>query len=257
MSVAHRHGNGVHPTMDAYLQNSDEPSTARRLAENSTLPVVNTNLGGSSRRTAWSDARTSMLPMTRSNGSLAALTTRSSAPTVTSVSTSFGGRTLVAPRILEPDGDGALQLAPLRNPPIYECPFNHILCLLTFTSFNEWLAHSLTHFQGYSPPRSASCCFCDLTFVAPSGTQCWRDRMEHVELHHRLGHNLAHARLDFDLYRHLWQNKLITDLTFRDLTAYPGSSGAESAYPSPPISPAESTAYTVPHDSRRRRPRRT
>ena len=248
--------------MDAYLQNSDEPRTSRRLAQYSSLPVASTSVAGSSRRTARSDARTSMLHMTYSdNGSLAALTTQSSAATTNSISTSFGGRTLGQPRILELDGQGALQVAPLRNPPQYECPFNHLHCLLVFTSFDEWLAHSLTHFDGHAPPGKASCCFCDQTFASPSGMQCWRERMEHVELHHRLGHKLAHARLDLDLYRYLYQKRVITDLAFRDLTiGLPYGSGAAGAYPSPPTSPAESTAYTLPHDSRRRhegRPRRT
>ena len=38
--------------------------------------------------------------------------------------------------------------------------------------------------------------------------------MEHVELHHRLGHKLAISRPDFELYRHLLENGVISSDTW-------------------------------------------
>ena len=87
------------------------------------------------------------------NDSLAALTTAaSSLPTSASVSSSRGIRALGNARLLELDDQNALQVPALRNPPIFECPFNFLYCLVTFASFTEWFTHSLTHFHDVGPP---------------------------------------------------------------------------------------------------------
>ncbi|KAI4185198.1 MAG: hypothetical protein LQ346_005961 [Caloplaca aetnensis] len=41
--------------------------------------------------------------------------------------------------------------------------------------------------------------------------------MNHVFLHHRLGHSLSSARPDFQLYTYLWKKHVITDAIYRDI----------------------------------------
>lgn len=194
------------------------------------------------------------------NSSLAALTSAASASSTPSVSSAMGGRALRPPRILELDGQGALQVPPLRHPPVFECPFYFLSCCRTFVTFSEWFAHSLEHFRGISPPTGNSCCYCDQTFQDSDGMRSWKARMEHVQLHYQLGHRVAHARPDFELYTYLWRCRLVDNVLYKSLVGGSNSrtSGA-SAYPTPPTSPNSSTSassdsvYTVTNDSRRRR----
>ena len=58
--------------------------------------------------------------------------------------------------------------------------------------------------------------------------------MKHIEMHHRLGHSLSHARPDFQLYEHLWGNDLIDEIDYNELSGRsgdppkPSSDGAAS-----------------------------
>ncbi|MCJ1389591.1 hypothetical protein MMC18_002448 [Xylographa bjoerkii] len=194
------------------------------------------------------------------NSSLAALTTASSASTAPSVSSSLGERYLGPARVLEHDHQGALHIAPLRHHVVFECPFNFLYCLMTFASFSEWLAHSLTHFKKITPPEKNECCFCDEKFEKSDGMRSWRDKMEHTALHHQLGHKLAHARPDFALYKFLWNKRIIEPGEYKELIGGHSRSAA-SSYPSPPSSPdnisaSNRTAFTVTNGSRRPRERR-
>lgn len=197
------------------------------------------------------------------NNSLAALTSAASVSSAPSVSSAMGERALGPPRILEVDRHGALQVPPLRHPPVFECPFYFLSCCLTFASFSEWFTHSLMHFRGINPPSINSCCYCDKTFQDNDGMRSWKARMEHIALHSQLGHRIAHARPDFELHRYLWKNRLVDNALYKNLVGDGNSrTSAASAYPSPPTSPNSSTSsassdivYTVTNDSRRRRRR--
>ena len=73
--------------------------------------------------------------------------------------------------------------------------------------------------------------------------------MQHVRLHHCLGHRLGHARPDFVLFKYLFDNRLISDGEYRTLK---GSShnraqrAAAAPYPTPPTSPDSPVAQMPP-----------
>ena len=189
------------------------------------------------------------------HSSLAALTQTSTVASPSSASSAMGGRALGSGRILTPDGYGALQVPPLSPTVVFECPFQFNRCLLTFNNFHDWFDHSLTHFGRYDPPTKNKCCFCDRKFNAVDGMTSWNERMNEIALHHRLGHKLAHAQPDFELFKYLWDKKLIDDAHYKSLM---GAKGL-SAYSTPPTSPSSpsasssfGTVYTVTHDSRAR-----
>ena len=181
----------------------------RTLAERSTLPPSQQHQHGPSPSVgtsilpAWSDFT--------QNDSLPGLTRATSSRPSQSVSDGMGERQMSrALRIMVPDPDGALEpttLPPFRRPdqdPILECPFTFLKCFRQFavTNEREWIQHSLEHFRidgrrprRVDPPKRNFCCFCPETFQASSGTRSWRDRMDHVKIHHQhFGHRLAAAR---------------------------------------------------------------
>lgn len=97
----------------------------------------------------------------------------------------------------------------------YECPFDRLNCLETFTEVKPWYDHSLTHFYHHDPPTKNSCCFCSETF---DGTRSWKLRLDHVKLHHDGGEKLGTSRFDSELYRYLWSKRLLSNVYYKDLT---------------------------------------
>ena len=229
--------------MQAYLNDPNDPILSRRIAGNSNFP-------GGHGKVDPPSAGTSMLHS--GPDSLAALTASTSTQTWRSTPTSRGERALGNPRILEHDAQGALQIAPLRHLAILECPFDFLHCRLSFESMREWIAHSLTHFQNKSPPQTNKCCFCERELCDVSGIKSWTDRMEHVGMHHQLGHRLAHARPDPSFHQFLWRMHLMSDADFKELGGQGSSRFGRNAHHQP--SPSEHPApYTTTNDRRERR----
>ena len=188
------------------------------------------------------------------NESLAGLTTSTSTRSTRSITTFIGARALGRGRLLEPDVEGALQVVPSRNGSILECPFNFLECFLIFPSHNDWLEHSLTHFRDIPPPTTNKCAFCEQEFTATTGRKSWEDRMDHVALHHQLGHKLAHSRNDLALIRYLWNHRIMADAEYRELVCQSGR--PTSSYSTPPTSSSSISStmpYTVTHNDRRER----
>jgi len=234
----------LHSPISTYLDDRTDSHLPRRLAAQSTIPRSTPNLA------PRPGAGTSML--LSGNSSLAALTSAGSASSSPSVSSAMGERALGPSRVLEFDGHGALQVPPLRHPPVFECPFGFLSCLLTFTIFSDWFAHSLRHFRGINPPNANKCCYCDQKFQENDGKASWKARMEHIALHYQLGHRLAHARPDFELYRYLWSNRLLDNASYKSLV---GDNNSRSPPTSPnPAAPSASNenVYTVTNNPRRR-----
>ncbi len=92
-----------------------------------------------------------------------------------------------------------------------ECPFNQLACLQTSADSKEWITHSLTHFGSAKPPTTNRCTFCEEQFHSSDAAQSWTERMNHVALHHRLGHKLTGARWDNTvyIYTHMYENSLL------------------------------------------------
>lgn len=246
------------PSLETYLRDRSDAGLPQRLASQSVLP------GSSRYRTQGyhdaprDDNRTSMMvsgsDRTRDSGTqdLAALTSAATRSTSESVPTSVGARGTEPHHLLELGQGNALLIPRLRAPRILECPFNFLSCFMTFSNLEQWIEHSQKHFGNVGPPRSNICCFCDQTFYFPNGRQSWEERMQHTASHHQLTHRLAHARPNFQLFDYLWNNKLISNAVYKDLKGN-GQDRARAAYPSPPVSPNESSvAYTQTHSHRSR-----
>ncbi|MCJ1372887.1 hypothetical protein MMC20_004113 [Loxospora ochrophaea] len=245
--------------MEQYLASRDtESPVSRHLARNSRLPSVllyqDLDYHGVSRP----NEGTSMLHS--GSDSLAALTGGASSRTRTeSVGTSVGGRALDRQRVLQASGPDAPLGIPHRPIMILECPFHFLCCDFTSTNESEWRAHSLQHFSEAGPPETSNCCFCDASFSGNSRWQSWEERMDHVLFHHRLGHRLATARPDFELYEYLWTKRIIIPAQYKDLMSGYRQRQAAGAYISPPVSPVETSAraaYTVSNQRRSRDERR-
>lgn len=246
------------------------------LAQRSTLPRSQQYQASSYHGAAPSDIGTSRLPARSDftqNDSLPGLTRAASSRPSQSVSDGMGERQMNRGlRILVPDPDGALEpttLPPLRRPdqgPVLECPFTFIKCFRQFAVSNEqeWIQHSLEHFKirtgrpkRIDPPKINRCCFCPHTFEASSGVDSWRERMDHVKVHHQyLGHRLAAARHDFALVEYFWQNGLLSQTDYRELKPSTAAASRSSQnIPTPPDSPPGMGAVAVVNENRRREER--
>ena len=251
----HDRGEPQGSPITAYLQDNDDSTVPRFIAARSRFPPHPSGHPSGYAGVYRPTAGTSML--LSGNSSLAALTTASSASSAPSVSSSLGERYLGPARVLEHDHQGALHIPPLRHRVVFECPFNFLHCHFRFESFPEWLAHSLTHFERVSPPEKNNCCFCDDKFErSKDGMRSWTEKMQHTALHYQLGHRLAHARPDFNLYKYLWSKRLIETANYKALIGASHSHSGASSYPSPPSSPdrssgSNSSVFTITNAPRR------
>ncbi|KAL9596164.1 MAG: hypothetical protein Q9219_005984 [cf. Caloplaca sp. 3 TL-2023] len=242
------------PSIQTYLNCTEDSRLPQQLAQQSTLPNAARHHGHDHHGSLPQSNGTSLLlsggDHTRDSATqdLAALTRASSLRSSASIATSMGARHLDTVPLLEQDQGGALVAGPNRRSRILECPFNLLFCDECFadSNYREWILHSLTHFHGVEPPRLNKCCFCERTFASEDGIRSWHERMDHVFLHHRLGHSLSCARPDFQLYRYLWNKRVISDADYRDIK---GNSEDRSrhvaAYPTPPVSPNERSIAVV------------
>lgn len=237
-----------------YLQNRDEPTLNQRLAEQSSLPLSNLHQSPEYHGMPRSEQNTSLMltscDHTRSgtpSQELPGVTRGTSEATPESITASLGERQLaIHQRSLENGPGGTLVIPPLPAQQILECPFNLLFCCEDFSSLEDWVQHSLTHFGSCPPSPCNVCCFCDAVFKCSTGRESWKKRMIHVSLHHRLGHRLAYARPDFELFTYMWRNRLISTADYRDLKGNSEDrSRAATAHPAPFVSPNErSRAHT-------------
>ena len=260
--------NPSNPAIDSYLQDQQGSRIPRAIAQRSTLPHFQEHQASSYHAPPPSDIGTSRLPARSDftqDDSLPALTRATSSRPSPSVSDGMGERQMnrtLRIMIPVPDPDGALEpttLPPLRRrdqDPVLECPFTFVKCFRQFAVSNEreWIQHSLEHFRidgrrprRVDPPKINSCCFCPQMFRDSSGAVSWRERMEHVKIHHQyLGHRLAAARHDFTLVEYLWQNGLLSLADYRELK--PNAAAASRStqnIPTPPDSPPGTGAVAV------------
>lgn len=264
--VSRPSGRAQLPAIQTYLSNTEDSRLPQQLASQSTLPVAGRrthDYHGPPPRSRGTSLLLSGSDRTRdcATQDLAALTRASSLTSSESIPTSMAARHLDSVPLFEQDQSGALVLGPNRRPSVLECPFNLLSCLEDFADSNywEWIRHSLTHFGNVQPPTSNRCCFCDEVFKSNDGIQSWQDRMNHVLVHHRLGHSLSCARPDFQLYTYLWNKHVISDAVYRDIKGNSEDRSRHvSSYPTPPVSPngrsiaITQTCYSSPRHERRR-----
>lgn len=253
------------PQLAHYLEHQNDTLISQRLAAQSNWPASHHQGSGfyGSREDLGTSLLVSSSDCTRRSGTpsqeLPALS-RGVSVTDRSVSTSMGTRQTNHQRILEISPGGALVLPHITEPRVLECPFPQLFCFLTFSNVEDWISHSLTHFRNIDPPTSNKCCFCSAVFPESTGARSWRQRMMHVAFHHKLGHRLATARPDFELYTYLWNHRLIGDADYRDLKGnYEDRSRRVQAHPSLPDTPLNQQSIAFTETERRgrggRRPR--
>ena len=201
--------------IEDFMNDSDATPIIRLVAEQLQLPVYSRDVAAVHQSTSSiNDGGTSLLHS--GNPSLPAPTQTKTYSSSRSASSSIGNQ-VVPIRILKQYSQEPLSIPPPPGLITYECPFNYLHCLLTFSNPKDWYNHSLTHFDSIGPPLKAGCCFCDFTFSAKTGSRCWQSRMDHIKLHHRFGHRLSHARPEFVMYHYLWSKGIIDDSTYKYL----------------------------------------
>ena len=108
---------------------------------------------------------------------------------------------------------------------IFDCPFNapvsSLSCSVRFYNFEEWQAHSISHFKEVGPPQNVQCCFCNKSFSGIIGVETWKDYMRHLATHQREGCQMLNARPSFDLYKYMFEKHLISSLEYRALQMNP------------------------------------
>ena len=198
--------------LEDYLDDLNDSPLPAHLAARSRLPKTHgCSLKSNDQPICCSG--TSMLLQNSNATSYNSLPGLTSAPTednASSTATLEGKRHLDSRLKLMDIITGGISVLPRARPVLLECPFNFLSCYERFESYASWHRHSLTHFSGVEPPHRNKCCFCDAKFSAGTGEESWQQRLEHVAMHHRLGHSLAHARIDFDLYKYLWGKQLVS-----------------------------------------------
>ena len=207
----------------SFLSDRSDSRLPRRLARESVLPKHElyqaADYYGLSRQSNGTSMLVSSSDVTQDSDArrLPGLSRTSSVTTISSISPSIAIRCLDNQRLLGEGADGVLVVNTSRTIAILECPFNFLNCIHTFSDTGDWISHSILHFRNIAPPASNRCCFCDEAFVCSDGHQSWKMRMDHIELHHRLGQKLACARPDFGLFEYLWGKKIISDAEYRYL----------------------------------------
>ncbi|KAK7723361.1 hypothetical protein SLS57_004555 [Botryosphaeria dothidea] len=173
------------------------------------------------------------------------------------------GKLMSGVRLLEEGPDGVLVRPGGAGvaATVYECTFGFLGCRF-FATDDEgaWRTHNLSHFHGHSPPRRVECPLCDFGFQDPrDGYRAWEARMSHLAAHMRHGQTLATSRPDFNLYRYLWQKRIIDDAEWKELNGGGVLSGVRSdaalASGGAVSSPLSTTQGSQIQDRRERRPR--
>ena len=259
------------PQLRAFLEDKEHSLIVGLIARRSKLPRVEEGQqrhAGGHGTSVLVTSRDGTRESITTSRDLAALTSSPTLNTLDSISSSVGRRQLEHGYLLDVESDGVLTARrSVHFPMQLECSFYLLDCHLVFSDFEDWLTHSLDHFsrrvlngpsKSVHPPTSVACCFCDKRFTHVDGRKAWRHRMVHVMNHHLLGHRVAHARPDFELYKYLWDNHIIEDAVYWEIK---GNSEDRSqrigGTISPPVSPvspppasAQEMAYTYTSDRR-------
>ncbi|KAK0102462.1 hypothetical protein ONS95_006081 [Cadophora gregata] len=105
------------------------------------------------------------------------------------------------------------------------CEFVMLECGISFPPerYEDWIAHSLSHFLGNDPPSSTVCIFCDdsTAYVHDQNPfRTWRARMIHIGRHHQENRGIVGPRPDHFLIKHLKQCGLIADEDYEHSMSY-------------------------------------
>ncbi|KAF7874037.1 hypothetical protein EAF04_002709 [Stromatinia cepivora] len=106
------------------------------------------------------------------------------------------------------------QASQINTTVVLPCEFIPINCGVTFhpDDFENWLAHSLTHFNNLPPPSKCFCIFCDEEFEEDDPHNNWRQRMMHSRDHFIDGE--TNIRPEFSVLEYMSRNGLISDADY-------------------------------------------
>ncbi|KAL9105356.1 MAG: hypothetical protein Q9227_009444 [Pyrenula ochraceoflavens] len=133
------------------------------------------------------------------------------------------------PLLEEEEGNPGVLLVPYtpRAPGDLVCPFQFLDCVKRFEYRSEvpWRTHTMTHFRGFLPPPKALCPLCSVEFESPNNAKAqlaWDSMLSHLSQTHFLrGETLKLSRPNFDLYKWMWQRRLMSSKMYKDLWLRP------------------------------------
>jgi len=100
-----------------------------------------------------------------------------------------------------------------------QCTFYELDCKVQFHPGDSaaWYSHCSSHWNGHPAPRDCLCIFCDKVF---RGSRAWDQRMSHIARHLAGGLRVEESRPDFALYRHMYENNLLSERDHINIKAY-------------------------------------
>ena len=216
--------------------NLERDSQHRILTRNYRTPSVSGAWSQPSRSNTTSimDNRSISYQPTVRTGSVPGLTNGGTSATDSSICTDDSSVLRDNPNVLQADQDGVLRrLSPERPRAVYPCSFYFLCCTDRFDDVGAWYTHCLSHFRGNEPPKIVQCPYC--TTYGPyrfhDGREAWKSRMDHIiNSHFRTGIPLSIVRPDFELFKHLWQKRIVNDAERQELNAYHTLSAAPNSY---------------------------
>lgn len=122
------------------------------------------------------------------------------------------------------------QAPPMNNTIVLPCEFVSINCGVTFRldDFENWHAHTLSHFNNLPPPSKCICLFCDKVVFEDhyDPYNNWRERMAHSAEHFMKGE--TNIRPDFLVLDYMSRHGLMSDADYtlaKQYTERPSVSG--------------------------------
>ncbi|KAF7953020.1 hypothetical protein EAE96_006242 [Botrytis aclada] len=196
--------------INRYLNDSENPF-AGLLSSTNRLPqqFASEAYDASTCSTISQDSESTLSPYSENDESVFSMQSRESYTTATSQqsiqSNPVAGWNLPIP-----------QISQINNTTIVlPCEFISINCEIRFgpDDFDNWLAHSLSHFGNLPPPPKCFCLFCDREFEDPNDSSSnWWDRMMHSRDHFLDGK--TNIRPDFSVIEYMRENRLMDEADY-------------------------------------------
>ncbi|KAF5875158.1 uncharacterized protein Bfra_003611 [Botrytis fragariae] len=195
--------------IDRYLNDSENPF-AGLISSTYRLPrqFANEAYDASTCSTISQDSTSTVSPYSENDESVFSMQSRGSYTTATSrqsiQSNPVAGWNLPIP-----------QISQINTTIVLPCEFISINCGVAFhpDDFDNWLAHSLTHFKNLPPPSKCFCLFCDKEFEGTNDSRSnWWGRMMHSRDHFLDGE--TNIRPDFSVIEYMRRNNLMDEADY-------------------------------------------
>ncbi|KEQ93106.1 hypothetical protein AUEXF2481DRAFT_352871 [Aureobasidium subglaciale EXF-2481] len=108
-----------------------------------------------------------------------------------------------------------------------QCTFAFLGCREEFSSTSTWRTHCTSHFRSQPSPNRSQCPFCSSQW---SSSSAWKDRLDHIAIHHREERIETRYRPDYDLFRHLLRFGVISFPQYQELERRGRCDGVGAVY---------------------------